>query len=391
MSGFIAYLFLENRDIKISIKTACFTPCNSLFIQTFQFFIETLKLWAFRLDDVKTQAAVLLERIKPFETVQTYMDLFLTPGWWQLLLCFLACSFIMIFILNAVERNGFEGTLVGTLVMPWFSGFPNLCFAYLMARSGSHGCIVLENCLVNNVTTLTLVLSVPAMVWGLNLFKATKKTPGNDSKINHLSLLLSILALIFFSAALFLVSKDGTISSADGILLVGLFLFWQLYSVFDVLKNNTRKARKIKKRIFLDLMLIGICAWGIFSSIEALIQWISLQGSGFFSRSNLGLLSGLLMVIPNAFLVVYYAIAKRADIAYSSQVGDCHICIPLCIGLFAIASPITVPSSFETVLFIIMGAALGHFLFMTFLGKLPRFAGVLLTCLYTFFIYRGLI
>ena len=229
-----------------------------------------------------------------------------------------------------------------------------------------------------------------SVFWGLNLFQSDHKK-GNNSKINHLSLLLSLLALIFFSLSVFFVSKDGKISSTDGMLLVGIFLFWQLFHVFDVLKTNTRKAKKIQKKIFLDGLIIGVCALGIFSSIDHLIQWISLYDQGVFSTANMGILSGILMVVPNAFLAVYYAAAHRSEIAYSSQVGDCHICIPLCIGLFAIFSPITVPPSFNYAVLILAGASAGHFLVMGFLGKLPRLAGVILAGLYAFFIYKEVI
>ncbi|NOX34072.1 MAG: sodium:calcium symporter [Deltaproteobacteria bacterium] len=318
------------------------------------------------------------------------MELLLTPDWWQLLLLFMACSLFMISRLDAVEKNGFEGTLIGTLVMPYFSGFPNLCFAYLILKNGSNGALVLENGLVNNVTNLTIILALPSILWGLNLFFGRKK---HDAylKINHLSLLLSILALIFFSAATWLVSKDGFISNIDGFMLVGIFLFWQMFHIFDVLKNNTLKNRKIKKRIVFDFILIGLCAWGLFYSIEGLIQWISSHGTGFFSKNRLGVLSGILMVVPNAFLAVYYSAVKRSEIAYSSQIGDCHICIPLCIGLFAIFSPIKVPPSFEIAIFIIIGASAVHFLFTAFLGRLPRFAGMMLAGLYIFFIYKEII
>ncbi len=324
-----------------------------------------------------------------------WAELIFTPGVWQFLLCFIACSFLMIFRLNAIEKNGFEGTLIGTLVMPYFSGFPNLCFAYLMAKAGSLGSIVLENCLVNNITNLTIVLALPALFWGLNLYK-NKTRPEGESKINHLSLLLSILALIFFSAAVFVLSLDEKLNSTDGLILVGIFLFWQLFHLFDVMKNNTRKDIRIKKRILVDLFIISIAAWGIFSSVDGLIDWINQNGnnassSRFFSKSNLGFLSGMLMVLPNAVLAFYYSLFKRSEIAYSSQIGDCHICIPLCVGIFAVFSPISVPASFQTALIILMGAACFHFLFILFLGRLPRVAGMILTCLYAFFIYKEVI
>jgi cation:H+ antiporter len=322
-----------------------------------------------------------------------YIKVLVTPGPWQLTTFFIAASLLMITRLNAVEKNGFEGTIVGTLVMPYFSGFPNLCFAYLMATAGnnsSNGHTVLENCLVNNVTNLTLVLALPALFWGMNLFpKDRVKT--HDTKINYLSLLLSLLALIFFTAALWLVGRDGVIGANDGWMLVGLFLFWQAFHIFEVMKINARKNRKINRRILMDLLIIGICAWAIFSCINGLVEWINLQGKGLFAKENLGILSGLLMVLPNGFLAIYYTMVNRADIAYSSQLGDCHICIPLCIGIFALFSPIHIPPSFETAVYCIMGAGSGLFLLTTLFGKLPRWAGAILMGLYGFFIYRGFI
>mgnify|MGYP001556064485 CR=1 FL=1 len=312
------------------------------------------------------------------------------PGWWQLLLCFFSCSFLMILSLNAIEKNGFEGTVVGTLIMPYFSGFPNLCFAWLMARKGGQGAAVLENCLVNNVTTLTLVLALPAMLWGLNLFKG-KIQNSSDMNINRLSLLLSLLAMVFFGAAVYAVARDGTIDTVDGMILVGLFFFWQLYHVFEVLKNKTRKALHIKPRIWFDMIIVGLCAWGIFSSIDSLVEWIFSRQTGLFSREHIGVLSGILMVMPNAFLALYYSAARRSDIAYASQVGDCHICIPLCIGIFAVFSPVTATPSFSLnlAIYLLIGASALHFVFVAAAGRLPRLAGVVLTGAYAFFLYKG--
>jgi hypothetical protein len=45
----------------------------------------------------------------------------------------------------------------------------------------------------------------------------------------------------------------------------------------------------------------------------------------------------------------------------------------------------------ETGIFIIMGAAAGHFLFLAFMKRLPRFAGVVLAGLYAFFLYKEIL
>lgn len=80
---------------------------------------------------------------------------------WQLLGLFLISSLLMIWRLSAIENKGFEGTVIGTLVMPYCSGFANLAFAYVIASSTGPAQMVLENCIVNNVTNLTLLLGIP--------------------------------------------------------------------------------------------------------------------------------------------------------------------------------------------------------------------------------------
>lgn len=340
------------------------------------------------MDDAVSQTLSFFNQFKSPEIYIQFFHMLTTPGWWQLLLCFFSCTFLMIASLNAIEKNGFEGTLVGTLIMPYFSGFPNLCFAYLMAQKGENGTIVLENCLVNNVTTLTVVLAIPAVFWCLDLLNS-KRLDDNEMKINRLSLILSIFATAFFGAGVLILSQDGALNQTDGFILVGIFLFWQLFNIFDVLKNKTRKSLKIKPRIWFDFTIVCLCAWGIFSSIDQLIEWVSQRPTGLVSRTNLGLLSGILMVLPNAFLAIYYSAFQRSDIAYSSQVGDCHICIPLCIGIYAVFSPIQVASSYLPAIYILVSATMVHFIFLTFIGRLPRWAGLCLSGLYGLFLFKG--
>ena len=70
---------------------------------------------------------------------------------------------------------------------------------------------------------------------------------------------------------------------------------------------------------------------------------------------NLGWLSGILMVLPNGMVALYYAKSRRADVVYTSQIGDGHICIPMCIGLFALFKTIQVPPHLNLSVSIIIG------------------------------------
>lgn len=315
---------------------------------------------------------------------------------WFSVLIFLAASFLMLWRLGVLERKGLEGTVLGTLIMPYASGFSNLIFAYILGRSGGSGNLVLENCLVNNVTNLTLLIGLPALIWGLNIFpeKSADRIssgPFKTHRLNNLSLLLTLLAVVFFTGALWALSRDGVLDFSDGLVLVGMFVFWQVFHVFDVLKHNIQRGRSLHWSIAIDILMVLAGGYMVYNAIDRLVQWIPKTGSGLLVFHNLGWLSGLLMVIPNALPAFYYARAGRADIVYSSQIGDGHICIPMCIGLFALFARVQVPASLNLGVLMILGGACVHFVFLSIWGRLLRIVGFLFTVAYGYFLYAGLI
>lgn len=309
---------------------------------------------------------------------------------------FVAASFIMIWRLQAMESKGFEGTVLGTLIMPYCSGFANLVFAYVMSSSGSNGGLVIENSLVNNATNLTLILGLAAIFGSSAVVrnsgsKQQVKKHADFHRINRLNLLFTLIALFLFSGTLWALAKDGILDFYDGLVLVGLFVFWQILHVFEILKDNIRKNKAFHWSIVLDLLIIAASAYGIYFAVDHLVEWVSKTEIPFFSFSKLGWLSGGLMVLPNAFLAMYYSHIRRQDIVLSSQIGDGHICIPMCIGLFSIFNPIQVPDFFQTGIYVILGAGAIHFLSIALLGRVPRFMGFGLIGAYAFFLYKGII
>ena len=322
--------------------------------------------------------------------VQGYRFLQSLDPWFSLLL-FLICSILMVYRLNVLERKGLEGTVLGTLVMPYASGFPNLMFAFSLGRQGGSGSVILENCIVNNVTNLTLLIGLPALVWTLNIVprrtaKGKRRPLSKLQRLNSLSLMLTLVALFFFTGALWALGRDGRLDLGDGLVLVGIFIFWQVLHVFDVLKYNIHKRRSLPWTIWGDILLIVLLGAGVLHGIDRLVAWIMALGPGFLLYDQLGILSGCLMVLPNAVLAGYYAWAGRADIVYSSQVGDGHICIPMCIGLFTLFCVIQVPAQMMIGIVIILAAGLLHLFFISVMGRLPRFMGATLTLAYVIFL-----
>ena len=330
-------------------------------------------------------------------------------GVWTYLALFLAASLLMIWRLDALLKHGLEGTALGTLVMPYCSGLGNLIFVALVATGHGPASEVLTNCLVNNVTNLTIILGLPALCWGLHLrdaenapakrpakpksrsSAASSGTAETEHQLNRLSLLLTLAAVVFFSGVTWALGADGQLDASDGLVLIALFLFWQCFQVFDVLKHNVRQHRSFGARFYADVTIVLVGAFGLYTSIDWLVTWLAAQEGGFVNAAHLGWLSGWLMVLPNALLAFYYAARRRADIAYASQIGDGHICIPLCIGLAAMIAPLPVPKFFETGLAILIGAALVHVLCVLFADGLPRWMGWPLVAAYAWFVAAGLL
>lgn len=319
---------------------------------------------------------------------------------WTYLAIFLGVSLVMVWRLEAMLDHGLEGTALGTIVMPYCSGLGNLLFVFIIVRQDGPVQEVLTNCLVNNVSNLTLLLGLPAVIWGLAVLpgaakggKSGRKGAGAlvGAQVNRLSLMLTLTAVLFFTGATWLLADDGQFSRADGLLLVGMFLFWQTFQVFDVLKRNVQQRITFGPMFYVDLLLVLACAWALYESIEWLVSWLGEQEGGFVSPKNLGWLSGWLMVLPNALLALYWAARRRPDVVYSSQVGDGHICIPLCIGLLAILVPVAVPPFFVTGLLLLLGAVALHAVFLLFFGGLPRWAGGVFLAGYGWFVWTGLL
>ena len=241
---------------------------------------------------------------------------------WTFFAVFLGASLLMLWRLEAMLKHGLEGTALGTLVMPYCSGLGNLLFVFIMVQRGGAAKEVLTNSIVNNVTNLTLLLGLPAVFWGLAVVEdksagssagkakrsGTRASSGvATSQINRLSLLLSLTAVIFFTGAVWLLGRDGTLSRTDGLVLIGLFLFWQSFQLYDVMKYNIARRASFGFLFYIDAAVLMASAWLLYASLDWLVAWLTQQKSGFVSVENLGWLSGWLMVLPNALLAFYWA------------------------------------------------------------------------------------
>ena len=325
--------------------------------------------------------------IQQLESTGTYAP-------WAFLGLFITASLLMIWRLEVMNDGGFEGTVLGTLIMPYCSGIGNLSFAFLLAHKGGAGEDVMTNALVNNVTNLTLLIGLPAIFWPAKQSSAPKGKPKKGGakpadQLHRLSMLLTLTAVLFFTGAVWALARDGRLTFNDGLVLVGLFLFWQCFHVFEVLKTNARQGKSLGWKLPLNLALLAAGGYASYLSIDWLVTWLGKTENGFVSAKNLGWLSGWLLVLPNAILALYYGWRRKLEVVYTSQVGDGHICLPLCVGIFALHHPLKLPDFFLAGVYVIGGATAMHLIFVGALGRLPRLLGLALVAAYGLFLKQG--
>lgn len=314
----------------------------------------------------------------------------LAGGWTPFVLVgiFLLSSLIILWRLELMSHRGVEGTVLGTLFMPYFSGLGNLIFVAVVLQQNGPAEEVAINSWTNNLTNLCLLLALPALIWGISLNPESRaKKVQRESKLHRLSLGLTLVAMIFFTLAVWVLGQDGQIDRFDGFALVGLFLFWQCFHVFEVLKENTRRGSGWHPMIVIDVALILVGSFLTFFAVDSIVNELLKRSDGFLSGQQLGLLTGWLMVLPNAVLAFYYAYKQRGDVVYSSQIGDGHICIPLCIGLFAIFKPMPLPDFMAKGLLFIVVIAAVHLVCLIVFKSLPRIVAVALIAVYGYALF----
>lgn len=290
-----------------------------------------------------------------------------------------------------MTRRGVQGTVLGTLFMPYFSGLGNLILVAVVLRENGSGAEIAINCWTNNMTNLCLLLALPALIWGLSLGSRSRAIKAQrQSRLSRLSLALTLIAMIFFSLIVWILGQDGRIDRFDGLALVGLFLFWQCFHVFEVLKENTRSSSRWHPLIWVDSLLILMGSCCTLLSVDGIVALILSSKGPFFNADQLGLLTGWLMVLPNAVLAFYYAWQRKTDIVYSSQIGDGHICIPLCIGLFAIVKTVPVSDIFSQGLLVMATIAGVHLFCVVILRRLPSWIAALMITVYGYMLYLQL-
>ncbi len=67
-----------------------------------------------------------------------------------------------------------------------------------------------------------------------------------------------------------------------------MFLFWQAYHLFDLLRTIVEKRKSSFWLFVLDLVLLAIGSYAVYISTDWLASWVARRGEGFISNNWVG-------------------------------------------------------------------------------------------------------
>jgi cation:H+ antiporter len=309
-----------------------------------------------------------------------------TPG--LLLALFLLGSFLMLWRTVAMTNQGGSSQVISRLARPYISSLGNLLFIWIVIKRAIPETELVLNLWTNNLTSLCLLLALPALIWGLDLnAKSRAQKVLRENKRQRLSLALTLSAMICYYLITWQINRDGEINRNDGFILIGLFALWQCLQIFEELKKSAGPNTGWQPMILLDLFVISTGGFLTLLAVEGIVDAITAQEDGFISGKQLGLVTAWLMVLPNAGLACYYGWQQNSQDVYQSQVGDAQVCIPLGIGLFAIFKPLPLPEFIQNGLLFLAAVALVHLICSLALRELPRLVAATLLAIYGYALF----
>jgi len=278
--------------------------------------------------------------------------------------------------------------VVAFFVMAGAASLPNLFVGITSAMAGIPE-LSLGDVFGNNLIAMTLAVSA-------GVFFARRGSIGVHSKTVRTSMLFMAVSAVLPVLLL----ADGQLGRVDGVLLIGLFLFYvrwlltqherfskkydglHVHSQKEFLKH-ARLAVKDTVKVVAGVSILVIAAYGIVSSASFFAEYFELPL----------LLIGLLIVgLGNALPEVYFSIAsaRRGDTALimGNLVGAVIVPATLILGIVALISPIHIDGlKFLTGsrMFLLAAAAL-FFIFATTRRRIGHFEAGVLTFLYIAFV-----
>lgn len=234
-------------------------------------------------------------------------------------------------------KFGLSAGLIGLTVVAFGTSAPELLVSINAAIKGNSD-IALGNVIGSNISNISLVLGISAIVYPISIYKSVLKT-------DYLATLLS--AILFY-----LLAYNGLISRIEGLILfvlliaLNIYFFKKLRIAEEDINEDVIKLKVQSLFKSVGLLLIGIA--GLYFGSDMLVD-SAVEISKMFGVSER--IIGVTVIaigtsLPELVTSIIAALKKETDIAIGNILGSNIMNILAIIGITSLISPINVSEVF---------------------------------------------
>lgn len=282
---------------------------------------------------------------------------------------------------GASEMASFFGLsqgLIGLTIVAFGTSAPELLVSINAALKGNSD-IALGNVIGSNISNISLVLGISALVYPIAIHKSVLK-------LDYLFMLLT--SLLFF-----LFAYSGELSRIEGMILVaGLFgLNYYFFKKIDRVEPEINENKTIKKSpIFKSIFFLIIGILGLYFGSDLFVD------SAVEISENFGITQRVIGVtviaigtsLPELVTSLIAAWNKKTDIAIGNILGSNIMNVLAIIGITSIIKPIGVSEEFLKIDFIWMiGFSLLLFPILKTKNQINRWEGLVLLAAYFLYLF----
>ncbi len=276
------------------------------------------------------------------------------------------------------SKLGLSAGLIGLTVVAFGTSAPELLVSITAALKGTSD-IAVGNVVGSNISNITLVLGITALVYPIIITKSILKLDFTFTLIT---------SLLFFGLAL-----DGYIGVWEGLILVLLLFavnFYFFKKIGRVEMSEEEKSAFNQKPIWSAVVFLLLGIFGLYVGSELLVE------NGIQIALKWGVTERIIGVtiiavgtsLPELATSVIAGIKKETDIAMGNILGSNMMNVLSIIGITALVKPISVSSDFLNMDFLwMLGMTILLFPIMRWHYKISRWGGIVLLLTYLSYLY----
>lgn len=267
-------------------------------------------------------------------------------------------------------RFGIPQLVIGLTIVAMGTSAPEAAVSIAAAVKGNAD-ITIGNIVGSNILNILVILGLAASIVPIAVARSTVRI--------EIPFMIAVTALLFYQG------RDGSISLADGGVLMVAFAAYMMYLYTMAMKSN------VDSDLEEPGLPLGRCLLGAVGGLALIIAGSNVTVGAATSIATYAGLSerfiGLTIValgtsLPELFTSVAAARRGNADIAIGNIVGSNIFNILFVVGLSALIIDIPFASAFNFDTYVALGAAVLLLLCVLRTQKLQRWAGVLMLVCY---------